>query len=205
MPNTKIAPYLLGLSDLSVRLFCTRGTVVPNYIARLCFTLTAIAPSLGAAAIVSVAVHKSWGWGAGFAISGLGAVLLSFLILAFIRKYVQREALEIIEIEQADQRVLEFLLAYMLPVFSGVSIQTMTGSLALTIYSLLIVALTVVHGNMFQFNPVLALFGYHFYVVRSSNRINYLVISKSNFHKADRTITCKRISEYIRLDVTECP
>jgi hypothetical protein len=64
------------------------------------------------------------------------------------------------------------------------------------------VAFTVVTGNIFQFNPVLMLFGYHFYVAKSADGISYLVISRQKYHKATRQLTCKAIGDYIRLDVS---
>lgn len=169
--------------------------------ARWCFALTALAPALGAAAIIAVSSHGSWAWGAGFATAGLLTIALSYLLLEFVHKYAQVSTLRIVEVEQADKHVLEFLVAYLLPVFSATTLTSMTGSIVLTIYSLVIVAATVVHCNIFQFNPVLVLFGYHFFTVKSVDGIGYLVISKTNFHKAERTIACKVIGEYIRLEV----
>jgi hypothetical protein len=62
--------------------------------------------------------------------------------------------------------------------------------------------LVIVHGNIFQFNPVLAFFGYHFYVVKSGEKISYLLITKNIFHTSERTLTVKKISEYIYLDIS---
>jgi hypothetical protein len=104
--------------------------------AKWSFTLTAIAPALGAAAIISASSHGAWGWCAAFATSAILAVLISCLLLHFVRSYIEQSTLEIDGIEQADQKSLEFLLAYLLPVFSATSLDKLAGSLSLTIYSL---------------------------------------------------------------------
>lgn len=106
------------------------------------------------------------------------------------------------DVEPADQRVLEFLIAYLLPVFSSANLPNLAGSIILSSYSLLIVLLIVANGNMFQFNPVLSMMGYHFYIVTSDRGIEYLLISKRALHKGDRDISYKRLSEYVFLDAT---
>jgi MFS family permease len=90
---------------------------VPSLAAKWCLTLTAVSPALGAAAIVAVVSHGSWVWGIAFGIAALLSALISYLVILFVGRWVQKEALNITDAEQADQKVLEFLLAYLLPVF----------------------------------------------------------------------------------------
>jgi len=172
-----------------------------NAIARLCFTLTAVAPALGAAAIVAFTQHDSALWGWCLVAAAVAASIASWGFVKVVQARQPRHILKVTEIEQADDRVLEFLLAYLLPVFSGTSLSDMTGSAWLTGYSLAFVAIVVAAGNVFQFNPILAICGYHFYVVKSDAGMSYLLISKSPFHRADREITYADVTEYIRLEV----
>ena len=127
-------------------------------------------------------------------------MLVSLLVLLFVRQRVQREPLNVTEIRAADEKTLEFLLAYLLPTFSGVSLAKLESSVALTLYSLVIVLLVVGHGKIFQFNPVLALFGYHFYVVKA-NDVDYLLVSRKSYHRAQANLTVKKIADYMYLDV----
>jgi hypothetical protein len=159
-----------------------------------------MAPSIGAAAIVSVASFNSWGWGIGFAAAAILSIVLTFFLLKFVQDYVAIETLHCKEIEHADQQVLEFLLAYVLPLFSATSMNSKGGAVVLTLYSLAVVVLTVVHGNIFLFNPVLALLGYHFYEAKDEQGIKYLLITKKAYHKAERDVRCKRLGEYLRLE-----
>ncbi|MGC1274025.1 MAG: hypothetical protein WBC44_09985 [Planctomycetaceae bacterium] len=172
-----------------------------NKIARACFTLTAIAPAFGAAAIVAFTQHNAPLWGYCLIIAGLGSAIASWGLVAVVRARMPRRIFKVTEIDQVDDRVLEFLLAYLLPVFSGTSLTDMTGSVLLTAYSLVFVAAVIAASNVFQFNPVLALCGYHFYVVKSDAGMSYLLISKSDFHKAEREITYADVTGYIRLEV----
>jgi MFS family permease len=173
---------------------------VPSYFAKLCITFTAMAPALGAAAIISVSAHDSWEWGIAFGVAAVLSVFITVLVLGFVQKYSPKETLHCTEINHADQKVLEFLLAYVLPLFSATSLDSKTGATVLTIYSLIVVILTVVHGNIFLFNPVLALLGYHFYEAKDRHGIKYVLITKKAYHKAERDVVCKKLGEYLRLE-----
>jgi len=172
-----------------------------NFFAKLCFTLTAVAPALGAAAIVAYAAHGSVAWAAAFGTVAVLCLLLLWLFLCIVKRQIPEASLQATSIEFADQRVLEFLLAYMLPVFSATSLDSMYGSLLLTVYSLVIVGIAIMKGNVFQFNPIMAMLGYHFYCVTSASNIQYLVVSRKTYHRAARTIRYKALSDYMFLEV----
>lgn len=171
-----------------------------SWFAKWCFTFTAISPAFGSAAITAIFVHDNWPWGITWAVIGFVTVAIAVLLIRFVRKYVQTSSMHVTDVKPADQRVLEFLIAYLLPIFSSASLSGMAGSIILTTYSLLIISLIVANGNMFQFNPVLSMMGYHFYIVTSNKGIDYLLISKRAFHKGDRYIFYKQLSEYVFLD-----
>jgi len=171
-----------------------------SWFAKFCFTVTAVAPACGAAAIAATFQHKNYGWGAAWVAVGLLSLAVSWMIVTFAKRWVEIQTLDVVEIEQADQRVLEFLIAYSLPLLSSVSLSDFAGSIALTLYSLLIVSLIIATGNMFQFNPVLLVMGYHFYAIKSKSGIPYLLITKKNIHKANRMIHFKKMTEYVLLE-----
>src|SRR4051812_48181400 len=100
--------------------------------------MTAVSPAFGAAAIMAYLVHNSPIWGFSFLIIGVLCALISYLVIQFIGQYVPNEPLKIIDLEMPDQKVLEFLIAYLLPVFPSANLTNMLGSLVLTAYSLLI-------------------------------------------------------------------
>src|SRR4051812_8864176 len=101
-----------------------------------------MAPALGAAAIVAVSSHGAWTWGIAFGVVAILSILISCLLLRFVQNNSPRETLHCKEIEHADQQVLEFLLAYVLPLFSATCLESKPGAIVLTIYSLAVVILT---------------------------------------------------------------
>lgn len=173
-----------------------------SWFAKWCLAFTAISPAFGSAAITAIFVHDNWQWGIAWTVTGLVTVAIAGLLIRFAKNHVQTSSMHVNDVEPADQRVLEFLIAYLLPVFSSANLPNLAGSIILSSYSLLIVLLIVANGNMFQFNPVLSMMGYHFYIVTSDRGIEYLLISKRALHKGDRDISYKRLSEYVFLDAT---
>ena len=173
---------------------------MPNFIAKYLLAITAVSPAFGAASILAFTNYHSWGWGFGLILAGLSSAFISLAVIWFIKRRVASEPLAINEIELADQKVLEFMLAYLLPIYSSNNLTNPAGSFALVLYSLAVVSVVVVQGNIFQFNPVLSLAGYHFYIATKTDKVKYLVIAKSDFHKGERTLKVKKVSEFIFLE-----
>lgn len=173
---------------------------MPNLLAKYLLAVTAVSPAFGAAAILAVAKYESWAWAASFASAGILSAAITLLVIGHIGRTVAREPLAVKEIELADQKVLEFLLAYLLPIYGSNNLTSPAGSMILVLYSLLVVSVVAVQGNVFQFNPVLTLAGYHFYVAATADKTKYLVISRRAFHAGERTLLVRPISSYIYLE-----
>jgi hypothetical protein len=131
--------------------------IVLSWFAKWCLAFTAISPAFGSAAITAIFVHDNWQWGIAWTVTGLVTVAIAGLLIRFAKNHVQTSSMHVNDVEPADQRVLEFLIAYLLPVFSSANLPNLAGSIILSSYSLLIVLLIVANGNMFQFNPVLSM------------------------------------------------
>ena len=95
-------------------------------------------------------------------------------------------------------------MTYLLPVFTGVGVENFTTSMVLTGYCLLAVAVAVVvaHGNAYSFNPLLAAVGYRFFLVEGEDGVEYLLLSRHNFHTQQADLTVKSVGEFAYLDVT---
>jgi hypothetical protein len=136
-------------------------------------------------------------WYAWLIITGL-LVLICFLLLRYAAKNIQKAPFKVKEFERSDKEVLAFLLTYLLPFlasdkleFSG---EWMTGA-----YILIVIFLSISHADAVHFNPVMGLFGYHFYAVKDSAGVPHLLISKDTLRRPDREITVVRLTNCIYL------
>jgi hypothetical protein len=170
------------------------------------FVLSALAP-LSFAYAIDAWVHRSeWksavDWQLFFTLAlslGIALPLICAAIVRGIQVYGQEEPLTTTEVKTADKEVLTFLIVYLLPIISK-DFVGIYSSPVLAIYVIGIIAWAVFHGNAFSFNPLLALFGYHFYEVKNAAGIPYLLITRRTVRQAANNFRVVNIADYIYLD-----
>ncbi len=182
---------------------CIIGEMMTSFLYRVLLAITAVAPAGGAAALTFWLRDHAIGYAIGIGAASALLVIICSLIIVFADRTLPVEQIETKEVEPADNRVLEFLLTYMLPVFSSIAIKDVTASLALFCYSTGIILLLVIQGNCLYFNPVLSIIGYRFYIIKSQDDMKYLLISKKNYHRSIRSIRYVQLSDYIFMETTK--
>ncbi|WP_165076043.1 hypothetical protein [Paludisphaera rhizosphaerae] len=105
-------------------------------------------------------------------------------------------------LKNSDKEVLVFLVTYMIPFISKPTFST-EPSLIIIIYVFGVIFISVYHTNMFTFNPMLALFGYHFYEIETEGGMKDLLVSKSVFREQVNDLWIARMAEYVYLEVEE--
>jgi len=96
-----------------------------------------------------------------------------------VSKKAEKHLLCICEFEHKDQEMLMYLFIYILPfIRSGVA--TFATEWITSIFLLLIIAFAIAQANAFHFNPIMVLFGYHFYAIKDSQGVSNLLISKED-------------------------
>lgn len=151
--------------------------------AKFILSLTSLAPVLGALffnhldngdPLNGIHILK----GIPFLIIGL---LLFIVCWLFLKKYAPKEfEIEPFYIKEFDRRDLEmltFLLIYLLPFIQSNDPMFARGWLT-NIYVIFIITIAFVDVGAFQFNPMMRLIGYRFYIVKNKNGVSYLLISK---------------------------
>jgi len=168
--------------------------------AKFLLVSTSLSPILGAVAIKQIAnqqPYARWIW---WLVAAILLVLLCRAMLKYAEKNIQRNSLKITEFERNDQEALAFLIAYMLPLVSSDSMvfddEWMVGT-----YTLVILFVVIVHVGAFHFNPVMGLFGYHFYTIKDQNKISNLLISKKELHKPGIDVETVSLSYHIYLHI----
>lgn len=102
-------------------------------------------------------------------------------------------------VKASDNELVTFVLAYLFPLvgLSDANVDVLAVGFAI---GLLLVIVMSTHA--YQTNPLLSLFGYHFYEVESTNGVTYFILSKQVIRNASDIRTVKQIAPFVLLDAT---
>lgn len=103
-------------------------------------------------------------------------------------------------VEPADHENFAIILVYVMPLFSA-NLEDLNWKFWIPTLILFIIIAT--RSNSYSFNPLLALFGWHFYRVGTPEQVTRLVISKQKIIRGGGIITGIQLSEYVIIDVKE--
>jgi hypothetical protein len=101
-------------------------------------------------------------------------------------------------IEVSDKENMGFVLFYLAPLFSSKLTSFNLDVLVPT--GLLLLVLTAA-GYSYHYNPLLALFGWHFYKVSSDEGVGYVLLSRRQLRSAVLIEEVGQLTEYILLDL----
>lgn len=167
-------------------------TLVATSLAPICLTLWFIEFSQAWEAKLSfwqnVTTHWQAGWFYLFATAVMS--LLCFLLVWLSSQKLEKLPVKIKAVNTVDQEIVGFLLVYLLPLINQT---THTISLSVLIFIAVIFFFIVQNSHAYHFNPLLGVFGYHFYEVTIEGDITYVLITRQNI--AD----CKSISHVVQL------
>ena len=160
---------------------------------RILFALTAIAPLSISVAYVFAMKEQNARWAF---VAFCFCVLLGALSLWIMEK--ARSRLEVLPIsikkaKSADKEVIGFFVAYTLPLLFKGEVSSDLGAWGLAAVLLLFVLWST---HSIQVNPVLGMFGYHFYEVESSDGITFLLITRRRINSALTVKQVVQLSEY---------
>ena len=122
---------------------------------------------------------------------------MCWLIVRYALRTLQDIPYKATKVEVADNEVVSFLLIYLLPLITR---DLATYNWAVWILVALILCYVVAKSYGYHFNPVLAMFGWHFYKVSDKEGMTYVLISRRRLYKADTAITVGELSDYVLID-----
>ncbi|MFM0360443.1 hypothetical protein [Paraburkholderia sediminicola] len=160
---------------------------------RVLLALTAIAPLMVSLAYVYATKDRNYQ----FAFIAACACLLlgacSLWIIGKAQQRLERLPVTIKKAKSADKEVIGFFVAYALPlVFRGQSSADLGAWIVAG--SMLLFVLWSTHS--LQVNPVLGMFGYHFYEVETADGITYLLITRRKINNVMSIGQVVQLSEY---------
>ena len=125
-------------------------------------------------------------------------VAICIWILKDAEKHLERMRFAVTTIEAADRENISFLLLYLLPLFTE-DFSTFNWNIWIPV--IVIFAFVVATGYNYHFNPLLGLFGWHFYKVGTKEGVTYVLITKKQLRNVTETIEVGQLTEYIVMDV----
>lgn len=168
--------------------------------AKLLLIATSLAPLLGAVAVNQWATgEKKWWW---WVVATVLLTLACWGVLALFSKKLQRNSFTVTEFESQDKEVLVFLLTYLLPFISSNKL-SFTGEWFTGIYIIAVIMFSLMHADAFHFNPLMSLFGYHFYSVKGSDGLRYLLIATDPIRRPGQPVDTVSLAHNIKLQVTK--
>jgi hypothetical protein len=171
-----------------------------NKLAKPLLVASSLAPALFAYGIARLTDGKPvWDYAAWF----LGAVMLIVACLAILRasrKRLEKQDMSIKSFKNSDKEVLAFLLAYLLPLAAEKTLD-FPSHFAVALFVFAVLFLAILHSNAFDFNPLLGLFGYHFYEIESADGMPFLLITRNVLRRQTLDAEVVQLSDYTFLEI----
>lgn len=120
----------------------------------------------------------------------LGCLCWGVITLSKSKHGLEKLPVIITAVKTVDKEIVGFLLVYLLPLINQ---SNNSVSLPVLIFIAVIFFFIVLNSHAYHFNPLLGIFGYHFYEVTIEGNITYVLITRQNI--AD----CKSISHVVQL------
>lgn len=183
-----------------------------NKLAKLALVSTALAPICLTLWFVEVSsawqssspflnnLANHWQVGGGYL---LVALILSGLCFGLVQRSASRHGLErfpvkIKSVKTVDNEIVGFLLIYLLPLIN----QSQNNiSLPVLLFIAVLFFFIVYNSHAYHFNPLLGLFGYHFFEVTIEGDITYVLITRQNITDCKAISQVVQLTEYMILDV----
>jgi hypothetical protein len=166
-----------------------------NSIAKLLLVLTSFAPVLLTFSFIQYRHTAFYPAGLACLLVAVGLCLLCILIIRAARQQLETMTFAVNSVKTADTEIVGFVVAYLLPLV------TTAVEVPVILFVLGIFLLVVWSTNSYHFNPLLSLFGYHFYEVQSSNAVTYVLVTRRTMRDAHRIARVVLLTEYMVLDV----
>jgi hypothetical protein len=130
----------------------------------------------------------------------VGLVILCLVILAVVRDGLGEMPIRIETISTADKEIVSFLLIYLLPLVDAATVSLSTPVMGFVVALFFVTILTT---HSYHFNPVLGLFGYHFYEVTIEGGTSYVLITRRNLAHGKEIKTVVQLAEYMIIEAKE--
>jgi hypothetical protein len=117
-----------------------------------------------------------------------------------MKKNEEIQTLSVTSIRTADQEVLAFLVAYLLPLIAKDTLG-IEGDIWTIGYVFVLIFVAIYHNNAYHFNPLLGLCGYHFYEIETEDGMSFLLVTRQTLRKQSLSTRAVQLTDYMFLDL----
>lgn len=137
---------------------------------------------------------KNWNLADG--VTYLLTAIILFLVLKFLL-LLAKEKLEILqvsisEISNADNESIIFIFSYLIPLIDI--------DRTMITFLLLLFFVIIYTTNIYHFNPILGLWGYHQYQIKLTNGTNFILITKKKLLNSKQIKNVVQLTNYILME-----
>lgn len=143
---------------------------------------------------------NNWQVGIDYLIAALAMSLLCFVLVWLSGRELEPLPVKIKSVKTVDGEIVGFLLVYLLPLINQGENQV---SLIVLVFIAIIFFIIVYNSHAYHFNPMLGLFGYHFYEVCIEGDITYVLITRQNITDCKSITNVVQLTEYMIKDVPD--
>ncbi|MEM5778053.1 MAG: hypothetical protein QXK49_00265 [Candidatus Aenigmatarchaeota archaeon] len=142
---------------------------------------------------------KNWFWGDGLFYLALVVILtgMALIIINVSKSKLEKFPIKIKSLSPSDKEAISFIFVYLLPLI-------FTSAISVNFYFLLFIVVlfffSVFTTHIYHFNPILGLFGYHYYTITNEGDITYILMTKRTIRNTKEINKVAQISEYMLLD-----
>lgn len=172
---------------------------VLSSIARLLLALAAISPIALTWAVADFG-RRGYSPQQLFAVAAaVGLAVACMGVLRIGRRSLTRVSFSVQELKAVDNEVVAYIVTYLFPLVAP--------SAEISVYAqvlvIVLLAMVLATSHAFTFNPILSLFGYHFYEVKCSSGVSYLLLSRNDITDVKMVRYVGRLSKHLMLDLTK--
>lgn len=167
--------------------------VVLGKIVRVLLAATSIAPLTVSLTYVYAAKEHQYLYAALSALSCVTLGLIAFWVISRAQQKLETLRISIKKAKSADKEVIGFFIAYALPLVFRPPSSLDLGAWVVAAGMLLFVLWNTHTMNV---NPVLGMFGFHFYEVETGDGITYLLITRRRINNVLSIADVVQLSEY---------
>ena len=170
-----------------------------NIIAKFVLVSTSLSPVLLVVGVNLFECNKPWTCWIWWVGSAPFLMVVCKVLLVWAAKELQKHTISIDEFERKDHEMLAFLFIYLLPFIRSGNSTFITDWLT-GICILVIIGFAIAHAGALHFNPVMGLWGYHFYAIKNPFGASNLLISRKDLLNLDKDIQTVQLASNVYLE-----
>ena len=168
-----------------------------GFVARLLLALSSLSPVLITWVIVNFCANGFRWFQVVLLAVALFLVFICYILVSYLMRSLGHVSINVISVKSIDNEAVSYIIAYLFPLISP-------GSDAVLFISVfLFLAFIMYASNAFTFNPILTLFGLHFYEIQSKSGVSYILLSVNDITDVNKIKKVIRLSGHVMLDFCE--